>query len=157
MALRKDRPPFCAPRQTKRRPGAVLSLGPELFAAWGKTRGRCQPALSGHFPIIFLKRRNSFPNYSRCCSKNGKTAEWHPVMLRHRRIINMEHSKTPPAHEQMTNHASTRFRQRGIRIAVVDIVRSNFDRDYHAGPRVSALSVSRGRIAELQALGVLRS
>jgi hypothetical protein len=56
--------------------------------------------------------------------------------------------------EDMTRHAATRCKQRGIRTEVVNLIRAHFDRDYHAGAGAVAISISRRRLAELLAEGV---
>jgi hypothetical protein len=54
----------------------------------------------------------------------------------------------------MTLHAVTRCKQRGIKTEVVELIRTHFDRDHHAGAGAAAISISRRRLAELSAEGV---
>jgi hypothetical protein len=49
----------------------------------------------------------------------------------------------------MTQHASIRCRQRGIRTEVLRLVLEEGDREHHAGEGVIALSLSRHRLAQL--------
>jgi hypothetical protein len=52
-----------------------------------------------------------------------------------------------------TDHAVARCQQRGISRDVVNLVLANFDRDHHAGGGAAAISISKGRLRDLERAG----
>jgi hypothetical protein len=64
------------------------------------------------------------------------------------------HFDHPCSFGNMTRHALTRCKQRGIRTGVVDLVLAQYDLEHHAGAGATAVSISRRRLAKLRADGV---